>query len=480
MGFFFFQSKRVDHHQGTIFINSNSSCKHCSYFDDSDEGSPSYASLPLSQKTPNSRLPKDFVCPITGQIFCDPVTLETGQTYERKAIQEWVKRGNTTCPITRQPISATSIPKTNYVLKRLITSWKEQHPDLAQEFSYAETPGSSFRSFSSKENVSKSTPSGPFSPYSRRTRDESINNTTRRLTRPQVVTSPTSVISQAALETMINGLKPHITCLCNSEDLKECEAAVLTIGRIWKDSKSYPGLHSYFSNAKIISGFVEILSASMEREVLRTSVGILSELVSADDRVAETLTCVDCDFDCLASLLENGLAEASVLIYLLRPTFFQLSSHDLIPSLVQLILTRNEDLGEDRLVMEPEDAALAILEQILLGGDENSRPVNAMAVISANAIPALIERLDRVEGREVIVTILLCCIHADKGCRNLIASRIEFSHVLELFHAGNGSVRGICIDFLSELVQLSRYAFFHKTTFTYLVCSIFQFWVIEK
>ena len=32
--------------------------------------------------------PKDFVCPITSTLFDDPVTLETGQTYERKAIQE--------------------------------------------------------------------------------------------------------------------------------------------------------------------------------------------------------------------------------------------------------------------------------------------------------------------------------------------------------------------------------------------------------
>src|SRR5688572_10220605 len=28
--------------------------------------------------------PKDFVCPITSNVFDDPVTLETGQTYERK------------------------------------------------------------------------------------------------------------------------------------------------------------------------------------------------------------------------------------------------------------------------------------------------------------------------------------------------------------------------------------------------------------
>ncbi|KAK9142744.1 hypothetical protein Syun_012144 [Stephania yunnanensis] len=76
--------------------------------------------------------PKDFVCPITSHIFVDPVTLETGQTYERRAIQEWLDRGNTTCPITCQKVQSTQLPKTNYVLKRLIASWQEQNPGSAQ------------------------------------------------------------------------------------------------------------------------------------------------------------------------------------------------------------------------------------------------------------------------------------------------------------------------------------------------------------
>jgi hypothetical protein len=65
--------------------------------------------------------------------------------------------------------------------------------------------------------------------------------------------------------------------------------------------------------------------------------------------------------------------------------------------------------------------------------------------------------LDRVEGRRSIVSILLCCMRADRSCRNLIASTVEPSPVLELFLSGNNNARGLCIDFLSELVHLSRY-----------------------
>lgn len=407
--------------------------------------------------TPRSRPPKDFVCPITGQLFNDPVTLETGQTYESKAIQEWVKRGNTTCPITRQPLSSNSLPKTNYVFKRLITSWKEQHPELAQEFSYSETPRNSFSPSSLRENLLVSTASGTFcSPcHTHNSTDSHMHQRSQRFARAEVSTSPTSVISQATIETIINGLKPYISSLCTSENLEECEAAVSAVAKLWKESKGDPAVLSYLSEPAIVNGIVEILSASVSRDVLRASVYVLSELTFLDESVREILTSVDSDSDCLAALFKNGLAEAVVLIYQLRPAFAQLSAHNFIPSLVQSIQSRIEDYFQ--FAIEPKDAAIAVLEHLLTGGDEISRSDNAFNVICANGIPSLVKCLDRVEGKKSIISILLCCMRADKSYRNSIASTIELSPVLELFHSGNDSVRGLCIDFLSELVQLNRY-----------------------
>ena len=435
----------------------------CSTIQEVDEGSQSYISLPMSEKlTTRTRPPKDFVCPITSHIFFDPVTLETGQTYERKAIQEWLERGNVTCPITR-PLSASILPKTNYVLKRLISSWKEQYPDLAQEFSYSETLRDSFRS--STKEIRLTSTLYKTSDISRDTSiDDYLNYRKKRFMRAAVSTSPTSVISQAAVEAIINNLKPYGSCLSTSHSLQECEAAVLAIARLWKESKADPGVQSFLSNPTIVNRFVEIMSASLSREVLRSSIYILSELVFADEGVGNTLTSVDSDFDCLAALLKNGLSEAAVLIYQLTPAFAQLSAHDFVSSLVLTILNKSEDLDDIQFVMEPKDAAIALLEQILMGGDECSRSLSALSVISANGIPALVKCLDRLEGRRSIVSILLCCMQAEKGCRSLIANRIELSPVLELFHAGNDCVRGICVDFLSELVQLHRYTLHIKSS----------------
>ncbi|KAL3845328.1 hypothetical protein ACJIZ3_002731 [Penstemon smallii] len=401
-----------------------------------EDGSHHYVSSPLSgMLTPQSRPPKDFVCPITGQIFNDPVTLETGQTYETKAIQEWMNRGNTTCPITRQPLSASSLPKTNYVLKRLITSWKEQHPHLAQDFSSAETP----QRHLSQRSISIETDYKP-----------------QRFNRAALSTSPTSVISQAAVDTVINALKPYILVLCNSEDLKECEEAILTIVKIWEDSNVDSGIYSYLSSPTILNGFVEILSASLNKEVLRTTIYILSKLICVDDGVSDLLTSVDSDFYFLVDLLKKGLADAAVLMYLVRPSFSNLDSHNLISTLIHIVSDKNEVYTGLQYVIGPKDAAVILLEQIVTGGDESDRSRNAMKVISGNGILALLNFLNTVDGRQSIVSILLCCVQTDINCRNMMANKIEFSLVLELFHGGNDSVRGICIEFLCELVQLSR------------------------
>lgn len=424
----------------------------------SDEGSHSCISLPLSDKsTAPSRPPKDFVCPITGQIFNDPVTLETGQTYEGKAIQEWMNRGNTTCPITRQSLSAATLPKTNYVLKRLITSWREQHPDLAQEFSYSETPRSYLSMPSSRERSSESTPSPTLNHPNHRRIEEIVEQRSRRFMRAAVSMSPTSVISQAATEAIINGLKPYVSCLCTSEDLQECEQAILTIAKIWNDSKlESQGVHTYLSTPTIVNGFVEVLSASLKREVLRTTIYILSELLYAEDSVGQILTSVDSDFECLATLLKDGLPEAAVLIYLLRPSFSQLSAHNFVPSLTQIISNRNEDSSDFQFTIGPKEAAVVLLEQIITGGGESDRSFNAMQIISGNGIPALLKCLEHENGRESIVCILLFCIRAEKSCRNTIASRVELSPVLELIHTGSDSVKATCIELLYELVLLSR------------------------
>ncbi|XLT10226.1 hypothetical protein HN51_056019 [Arachis hypogaea] len=45
-------------------------------------------------------VPTVFICPISLEPMQEPVTLSTGQTYERSNIVKWFSLGHRTCPIT--------------------------------------------------------------------------------------------------------------------------------------------------------------------------------------------------------------------------------------------------------------------------------------------------------------------------------------------------------------------------------------------
>ncbi|KAL1337240.1 hypothetical protein HN51_031897 [Arachis hypogaea] len=68
------------------------------------------------------QIPYHFRCPISLELMRDPVTVCTGQTYDRPSIESWVATGNTTCPVTRATLTDfTLIP--NHTLRRLIQEW---------------------------------------------------------------------------------------------------------------------------------------------------------------------------------------------------------------------------------------------------------------------------------------------------------------------------------------------------------------------
>lgn len=63
--------------------------------------------------------PEDFRCPISLELMTDPVTVSTGQTYDRASIQKWLKSGNLTCPKTGEKLSSKELVP-NFALKKLI------------------------------------------------------------------------------------------------------------------------------------------------------------------------------------------------------------------------------------------------------------------------------------------------------------------------------------------------------------------------
>jgi hypothetical protein len=64
-----------------------------------------------------------LTCPITLELFVDPVLADDGYTYERTAIMEWIKHHNETSPMTRQSIRTKEL-KPNLVIKQLADQYR--------------------------------------------------------------------------------------------------------------------------------------------------------------------------------------------------------------------------------------------------------------------------------------------------------------------------------------------------------------------
>jgi ankyrin repeat protein len=75
-----------------------------------------------------------FICPITHQIFKDPVIAFDGIFYERKAIEDWFKNNNIS-PTTRQIIDKTII--SSILFNNLLKEYLEKNPEeLKNQYVY--------------------------------------------------------------------------------------------------------------------------------------------------------------------------------------------------------------------------------------------------------------------------------------------------------------------------------------------------------
>ena len=85
--------------------------------------SPSIISMPSPEERGSSTsIPHLFRCPISLDLFTDPVTLSTGQTYDRSSIERWLSTGNLTCPVSMQKLADPSLVP-NHTLRHLIDQW---------------------------------------------------------------------------------------------------------------------------------------------------------------------------------------------------------------------------------------------------------------------------------------------------------------------------------------------------------------------
>ena len=77
-----------------------------------------------SPQQPPQQPPQSYICPIKYDIMIDPVIDHEGNSYERVAIENWLKE-KLISPITRNPLTINNL-NPNRALKDAIDEWIKQ------------------------------------------------------------------------------------------------------------------------------------------------------------------------------------------------------------------------------------------------------------------------------------------------------------------------------------------------------------------
>ena len=89
--------------------------------------------MPLPPALLDARTPREFICPVTRQIMRDPVVAADGQSYERAAIEAFLRAGNTTSPVTGQRLAHPGLTP-NAALAAAISQFMGQRSSQQRSF----------------------------------------------------------------------------------------------------------------------------------------------------------------------------------------------------------------------------------------------------------------------------------------------------------------------------------------------------------
>lgn len=80
-----------------------------------------------------------YLCPISHEIMTDPVIASDGNTYQRKSITEWFRRGKRKSPVTGEIIQSNLI-NDNFLVKEIIMNFIKKNPEVASYMQSAAKP----------------------------------------------------------------------------------------------------------------------------------------------------------------------------------------------------------------------------------------------------------------------------------------------------------------------------------------------------
>lgn len=267
-----------------------------------------------------------------------------------------------------------------------------------------------------------------------------------------------------------------INTVCFSDILSECEFAIRIISKAWLDSRGDPAIEVALSEASIIEGMLEVLSASDDDEILELIISILAEFVGTNDVIRQIILNLDPQLEIFMRLLRSTslFLKATVLLFLAKPKAKQMISVHWVPLFLRVLEFGDQLQTLFTVQCSPQVAAIYFIDQLLTGFDEDRNLENARQVISLGGLNLLAQQIERGDTHERTnaALIMSCCIRADGSCRNFLAENLNKASLLELIVLENcKNSNSYAFSLLTELLCLNR-----RTQIIEFLCGLKEGW----
>ncbi|CAN1310973.1 U-box domain-containing protein 19 [Linum perenne] len=317
----------------------------------------------------------NFRCPISLELMRDPVTIETGHTYDRVSILKWFRGGNATCPNTgNKLLSKELVP--NVALNQLIQHYCFENGIPIADSSRRSRDITRTASAGSLASEQATKSAASFLAGELVTGDYDARNKAAYEIR---LLSKTSIFNRSCL--VEAGVLPSLLQLLASEDGPSQENAIAALLNLSKHSRS----KALIVNNGGLKLIVQVLKKGLTLEAKQHAAATLFYLASIQDYrklIGETTDAISALVDMLKEANYRGKKNALVAIYalLMHPSnhgsFIASGS---VPLLLDLLLSSDrEELVTDSL------AVLATLAEKFEG---------ARSIFKHGALPQIVQIL---------------------------------------------------------------------------------------
>lgn len=251
-----------------------------------------------------------------------------------------------------------------------------------------------------------------------------------------------------------------ISNLCFTEEFEGIEQDyTVEMKTIYEMLNTKSGLKYSLLKDMILDQLLIAISTSKEERVVRTSVAILSTIVTTNRSVVDDIKRKGLQLYDLATALKHNVHEAVILIYLINPSPAEIKTLELLPCLVEVVCASTSYKVEfTSLLLTPPAASLMIIEMLVTAFDYETNGMHLAAISSPRVLSGLLQvpRTDKLEEFVSLASILVKCMRFDGKCRKYIADFSPLAPFVSLLWSNKAGAASTALEFFNELLRMPR------------------------